>query len=114
MTHHPEFYKWHRARWEIIFQTLPKQVLPYIMIREHASTGFEEGIREAVLLAKSWGVAKEWVVHAVMVNAYFTGFDQLGVVNHAVGDVLAEWDGPSDPSDPSDHESGSSPPRGGT
>ena len=27
MTYHPEFYKWHRARWEIIFQTLPKQAL---------------------------------------------------------------------------------------
>ena len=72
-----------------------KQVLPYVMIREHASTGFEEGIREAVLLAKHWGVAREWVVHAVMVNAYFTGFDQLAAVNRAVGDVLAEWDGPA-------------------
>ena len=32
MTYHPEFYKWHRARWEIIFQKLPKQTAPYVMI----------------------------------------------------------------------------------
>lgn len=92
MTYHPEFYKWHRARWEMIFQTLPKQVLPYVMIREHMATGFVEGIREGVLLAKHWGVGKEWVVHAFMVNAYFTGFQQLGVVQQAVGDVMAAWD----------------------
>ncbi|HWL45201.1 MAG TPA: hypothetical protein VNQ73_19820 [Ilumatobacter sp.] len=96
MTYHPEFYKWHRARWEMIFQTLPKQVLPYIMIREHMATGFTEGIREAVLLAKHWGVHKEWVVQAIMVNAYFGGFEQVGVVNQAVGDVMAEWDEPAD------------------
>jgi hypothetical protein len=35
MQFHPEFYKWHRARWEVIFQQMPKQTAPYVMIRQH-------------------------------------------------------------------------------
>src|SRR5215471_14356274 len=50
MRYHPEFYKWHRARWEVIFQTLPKQAAPYIMLRQHMLTGNAEALREGVLL----------------------------------------------------------------
>ena len=46
MTYHPEFYKWHRARWEIIFQKLPKQTAPYVMIRQHMLTGNMPAPRE--------------------------------------------------------------------
>jgi hypothetical protein len=91
MTYHSEMYKWHRARWEIIFQKLPKQTAPYVMLRQHMLTGNKEALREAVLLGKAWGITKEWTVHGLMVSAFYTGFEALHVVNAAVGDVLADW-----------------------
>jgi hypothetical protein len=92
MKYHPEFYKWHRARWEVIFQTLPKQVAPYIMLRQHMLTGNEDALREAVLLGKAWGVSKEWTVHGLMVSAFYTGFEGLYFAHNAVQDVLAGWE----------------------
>jgi hypothetical protein len=91
MSYHPEFYKWHRARWEIIFQTLPKQTAPYVMLRQHMLTGNPDALREAVLLGKAWGITREWIVHGLMVSAFYTGFEALNVVDSAVGDVLAAW-----------------------
>jgi hypothetical protein len=91
MTYHPEFYKWHRARWEIIFQKLPKQTAPYVMLRQHMLTGNTEALREAVLLGKAWGITREWTVHGLMVSAFYTGFEALNFVQHAVGDVLDGW-----------------------
>jgi hypothetical protein len=90
--YHPEFYKWHRARWEVIFQTLPKQVAPYIMLRQHMLTGNTGALREGVLLGKAWGITKEWTIHGLMVSAFYTGFEALAIVNDAVGDVLEAWE----------------------
>jgi hypothetical protein len=92
MTYHPEFYKWHRARWEVIFQTLPKQTAPYVMLRQHMLTGNPDALREAVLLGKAWGITREWTVHGLMVSALYTGFEALNIVHAAVGDILAAWD----------------------
>jgi hypothetical protein len=91
MTYHPEFYKWHRARWEVIFQRLPKQTAPYVMLRQHMLTGNTEALREAVLLGKAWGITREWTVHGLVVSAFYTGFEALNFVHHAVGDVLENW-----------------------
>jgi hypothetical protein len=91
MSFHPEFYKWHRARWEVIFQTLPKQTAPYIMLRQHMLTGNTEALREAVLLGKAWGISREWITHGVMVSAFYTGFEALHMVEAAVGDVFEAW-----------------------
>ena len=92
MTYHPEFYKWHRARWEVIFQTLPKQAAPYIMLRQHMLTGFHDALREAVLLGKAWGIGKEWIVHGLTVSAWYTGFEGLYAAHNAVGDLLRDWE----------------------
>jgi hypothetical protein len=92
MKHHPEFFKWHRARWEIIFQTLPKQVVPYIMLRQHLLTGSQDALREAVLLGRAWGISKEWIVHGLSVSAYYTGFEGLYAASEAVDDLLDAWE----------------------
>lgn len=91
MTYHPEFYKWHRARWEVIFQELPKQTAPYVMLRQHMLTGNPDALREAVLLGKAWGITREWTVHGLMVSAFYTGFEALYTVQNAVGEILADW-----------------------
>jgi hypothetical protein len=89
---HPEMYKWHRARWEVIFQTLPKQVAPYIMLRQHLLTGNKDALREGVLLGKAWGISKEWTVHGLTVSAFYTGFEGLAFAQDAVADVLESWE----------------------
>jgi hypothetical protein len=88
MNYHPEFYKWHRARWEIIFQKLPKQTAPYVMLRQHMLTGNTEALREAVLLGKAWGITREWLVHGLVVSAYYTGFEALSRAYPVVADLL--------------------------
>jgi len=88
MTYHPEMYKWHRARWEVIFQKLPKQTAPYVMLRQHMLTGNTDALREAVLLGKAWGITREWTVHGLMVSAFYTGFEGLYAAYEAVDDLL--------------------------
>ncbi len=89
---HPESFKWHRARWEVIFRTLPKQVAPYIMLRQHVLTGNTEALREAALLGKAWGITKEWIVHGLMVSAFYCGFEGLYFAHSALHDVLDKWE----------------------
>jgi hypothetical protein len=89
LKHHPEFVKVHRAKWETAIRTLPKQVVPYMMLRHHTITGNREGLREAALLAKSWGITSEWIVKGITNSAfYFTGFDGLYAAQDAVDDLL--------------------------
>jgi len=92
MAYHPEIYKWHRARWEVIFQTLPKQTAPYVMLRQHMLTGNQDALREAALLGKAWGITREWLVHGLMVSAWYTGFEGLYTAHHALGDLLDQWE----------------------
>jgi hypothetical protein len=89
-TYHPEFYKWHRARWEIIFQKLPKQTAPYVMIRQHMLTGNLPALREAVLLGKAWCITREWLVLGFVATAYYTGFEALSRAYDAVADILGD------------------------
>jgi hypothetical protein len=88
MTYHPEFYKWHRARWEIIFQKLPKQTAPYVMIRQQMLRGNHAALREAVLLGKAWGISREWLVHGFVATGYYTGFEALDAAFAACDDIL--------------------------
>jgi len=88
MTYHPEFYKWHRARWEVIFQKLPKQTAPYVMIRQHLLTNNRDALREAVALGKAWGITREWMALGFATTAYYTGFEALHTAYDAVHDIL--------------------------
>jgi len=56
LEHHPEFVKVHRAKWETAIKTLPKQVVPYMLLRHNMVTDSRDGLREAVLLGKAWGI----------------------------------------------------------
>jgi hypothetical protein len=91
--HHARFLKNYRAKWEGAFRGgLPKQMLPYMTLRYCTINGFREGIRENALLAKAWGMQREYVVHAVMSSAYYmNGLPAISVAQDALADILSDW-----------------------
>jgi hypothetical protein len=91
---HPRFLKAVRAKWEAAFRgALPKQLIPYLMLRHNTMFGVRDGIREAALLGKAWGLSREWVVKGTTQSAYyFGGLGVLNVVDEAIGDILVAWD----------------------
>jgi hypothetical protein len=89
LKHHPDFVKVYRAKWEVAIQTLPKQVAPYLLLRHHTITGSKDGLREAALLGKAWGITSQWIIQGIMGTAmYFTGFEGLYAAQEAVEDLL--------------------------
>jgi hypothetical protein len=69
--------------------------MPYLMLRHNTLNGYADGVREAALLGKAWGMSKEWVVDAVWWTAYyFTGMEVLSGLS-GLAAVLAAWDAPS-------------------
>jgi hypothetical protein len=93
LKHHPEFVKVNRAKWEVAIKTLPKQIAPYLMLRHHTITGSVDGLREAALLAKAWGISKELVVQGIAGSAmFFTGFEGFYAAAEAVDDLLDDWE----------------------
>lgn len=89
LKHNPQFVKVNRAKWEVAIKTLPKQVAPYLMLRHHTITGSRDGLREAALLGKAWGMTSHWIVQGITGTAmYFTGFDGLYAAYEAVDDLL--------------------------
>ena len=92
LKHNPQFVKVNRAKWEVAIKTLPKQVAPYLMLRHHTITGSRDGLREAALLGKAWGMTPHWIVQGITGTAmYFTGFDGLYTAYEAVDDLLEAW-----------------------
>jgi len=91
--YHPMFLKAQRAKWESAIRTLPKQVMPYLMLRHTTANGFQDGIRQAALLGKAWGMSREWIVNPVMHTAYyFTGLQGLGAAERALRPILDDWE----------------------
>jgi hypothetical protein len=87
--HHPQFVKVNRAKWEAALKTVPKQFAPYLMLRHHMIAGSKEGLREAVLLGKAWGITSELLARGITAAAYFfTGFEGLYTAHAAVDDIL--------------------------
>jgi hypothetical protein len=88
--HRPEFLKAYRLRWEGVFRgALPKQVMPFMMMYHNVVNGYRDGLREAALLGKSWGLTKDWLLLAVIgASYYYTGFEGLNIVEDAIGDLL--------------------------
>lgn len=92
LEHHPGFVKANRGRWETAIRTLPKQMAPYLMLRQHTMTGSAEGLHEAASLARSWGISKKYVVQAVAATVtYFTGLEGVHAASEGIDDLLATW-----------------------
>lgn len=92
LKYHPRYLKVARAKWEAAIKTLPKQLAPYLMLRHHTVTGSTEGLREAVLLGKAWGISRDLIVQGIAGTAmYFTGIDGLYGAYKGVDDILENW-----------------------
>ena len=88
--HDPRSLKATRARWEGCFKgALPKQMMPYFMLRHNTVEGNKGGLREAVLLARAWGMTQNYIVNTIIQGAYYyTGMERMDFVAEAVGDLL--------------------------
>jgi hypothetical protein len=87
----PISLKAHRARWEGCFRgALPKQMMPYLSIYHHTIVGNREGLREAVLLGKAWGMTNAYIVNTIVMAAYyFTGMERLDMLDEDIVAALA-------------------------
>jgi hypothetical protein len=93
MAYDPQFLKVHRAMWEVCFKTLPKQVAPYLMLRDATLAGDRDALREAALLGKAWGLTPDWIVRGITYTVhYFTGLRGLYTAHDALDDVLRDWE----------------------
>jgi hypothetical protein len=92
MKYDPRVLKVHRAMWEVAIKTLPKQVAPYLMLRDATLANDRDALREAALLGKAWGLTPDWIVRGITQTMhYFTGLRGLYVAHAAVDDVLEHW-----------------------
>ncbi len=64
--HRPGLLKAYRDRYEhAIRDSLPKQMLPYLMLSHNVGRGFRDGIRENVLLGRALGMTREQLLDAI-------------------------------------------------
>ena len=91
--HRPGLLKAYRDRYEhAIRDSLPKQMLPYLMLNHNVVRGFRDGIRENVLLGRALGMTREQLLDAICFAVLDAGVNALDVVEDAAGDVLATID----------------------
>lgn len=90
--HRPNLLKAYRSRFETAIGTgLPKQMMPYFMLHLNVVRGWPEGIREAALLARGFGMTREQVVDAVAWAMFYGGPDSITIAERAVGGLLEQW-----------------------
>ena len=91
--HRPGLLKAYRDRYEhAIRDSLPKQMLPYLMLCHNVGRGFRDGIRENVLLGRALGMTREQLLDAICFAVLDAGVNALDLVEDAAGDVLATMD----------------------
>jgi hypothetical protein len=89
--HGRQVLKAYRNRFETALTTLPKQVMPYLMIHIDVMRGSREGIREGVLLARGFGMTKLQTLEAISWGMFYGGVESGSIVAHAAGDILDSW-----------------------
>jgi hypothetical protein len=88
-SHRPDLLKAYRNRYEhAIRDSLPVQMMPYLMLHYNVVRGSSDGIRENVLLARALGMTKEQVLNAICSAVLHAGEEAFTVVDLAVGDLL--------------------------
>lgn len=89
--HRPGLLKAYRDRYEhAIRDSLPKQMLPYLMLGHNVVRGFRDGIRENVLLGRAVGMTREQLLDAISGAVLHAGVEALSVAQEAAGDLLEQ------------------------
>jgi hypothetical protein len=87
--HRPGLLKAYRDRYEhAIRDSLPKQMLPFLLLHANVVRGFREGIRENVLLGKALGLTREQLLDAICSAVLHAGVEALSIADEAAGDLL--------------------------
>jgi hypothetical protein len=86
----PGLLKAYRDRYEhAIRDSLPAQMLPWMLLNYNVTRGFQEGIRENVLLGRALGMTREQLLDAICYGVLHAGANALAIAEEAAGDVLA-------------------------
>jgi hypothetical protein len=87
--HRPGLLKAYRNRYEhAIRDSLPQQMLPYLLLNHNVARGNADGIREHVLLGRALGMTSEQLLDSICFAVLYAGVEVLAVVEDAVGDLL--------------------------
>ncbi len=87
--HQPDLLKAYRNRLEhAIRDALPKQMVPYMWIQYNVARACAEGIREAVLLGRAFGMTRGQMVEAIGWGMSYGGPGGYSTAIQAAGDVL--------------------------
>ena len=87
----PGLLKAYRDRYEhAIRDSLPKQMLPWLLLNHDVVRGSRDGIRENVLLGRALGMTREQLLDAICYGVLHAGIDAIAVADEAAGDVLAQ------------------------
>jgi hypothetical protein len=87
----PDLLKAYRNRYEhAIRESLPAQMLPFLMLHYNAVRGFKDGIRENALLGKALGMTRQQLLNAICLAELHGGAEVFDIVTEAAGDVLAQ------------------------
>jgi hypothetical protein len=91
--HRPGLLKAYRDRYEhAIRDSLPQQMLPYMLICHNVVRGFGPGIRENVLLGRALGMTREQLLDAISFSVLHAGINGLDLADEVAGDLLVEMD----------------------
>jgi hypothetical protein len=89
--HRPELLKAYRARYENTLRLLPKQTEPWALLQISMLRGYSGGIREAMLLARGFGITRTQILEALSWGTFYGGDESLNVVDEVAGDIVETW-----------------------
>jgi hypothetical protein len=89
----PNLLKAERNRWENIVRTgLPNQMFAYLLIHYEVFRGNVPGTRDALLLARGLGMAKQHAVDAVFyIGSFLGGLGTIASVAEPIQEVIENW-----------------------
>lgn len=87
----PELLKGYRNRFENTLYTLPKQMWPTAQLFYSCLIRNGEGIRENVLMAKAFGVAKEDTLAIIGNSLVYGEMETAELVHRSAGDIFETW-----------------------
>jgi len=87
--HRPHVLKAHRHRFEYAIKDgMPKQMMPYLQLHWNVIRGFRDGIREAALMGRGFGMTSEQLTDAIVWGMLYGGPAAVSIADEACGDVL--------------------------